>query len=124
MAKSAHDAWARFMCGTCAHMHIQVTAVYCHSLHKFLELPIVYYDFDIKAPVYILFLYDEVEKILKGSQDSIPSPSPSATIQIICRKVCLRCKSKTLLGIVNKLLKTKNHPAMFCLITSSTLSRQ
>ena len=36
-------------------------------------------------------------------------------------KVCLRCKDKTLLGIVNKLLKTKSqliihHPAMFSLI--------
>ena len=108
MAKSAHDAWACFMCGTCAHIHIQVTAIYCHSLHKFLELPIVYYDFDIKAPVYILFLYDEVENILIGSLDSIPSPSPSVTIQIIGEKVCLRFKGKTLLGIVNKLLKIKS----------------
>ena len=46
----------------------------------------------------------KVEKILKGSLDSIPSPSPSVKIQIIC----LRCKGKTLLGIVNKLLKTKS----------------
>ena len=85
MAKSAHDAWARFMCGTCAHMHIQVTAVYCHSLHKFLELPIVYYDFDIKAPVYILFLYDEVEKILKGSLDSIPMFSLITSSKLYCQ---------------------------------------
>ena len=33
--------------------------------------------------------------------------SPSVKIQIMGRKVCLRCKGKTLLGIVNKLLKTK-----------------
>jgi hypothetical protein len=29
-------------------------------------------------------------------------------IQIMGRKVCLRCKGKTLLGIVNKLWKTKS----------------
>ena len=45
----------------------------------------------------------KVEKILKGSLDSIPSPSPSVKIQIIGRKVCLRCKGKTLLRDVNKL---------------------
>ena len=49
-----------------------------------------------------------VEKILKGSLDSIPSPSPSVKIQIMGGKVCLRCKGKTLLGVVNKLLKTKS----------------
>ena len=50
----------------------------------------------------------KVEKLLKGSMDSIPSPSPSVKIQIMGGKVCLRCKGKTLLGIVNKLLKTKS----------------
>ena len=68
----------------------------------------------------------KVEKILKGSLDSIPSPSPLVKIQIMGRKVCLKCKCKKLLG-VNKLLKTKaccHHPAMFCLITSSKLSLQ
>ena len=50
----------------------------------------------------------KVEKILKGSLDLIPSPSPSVKIQIMGGKVCLRCKGKTLLGIVNKLLKTKS----------------
>ena len=48
-----------------------------------------------------------VENILKGSLDSIPSTSPSVKIQIMGGKVCLRCKGKTLLGIVNKLLKKK-----------------
>jgi hypothetical protein len=48
----------------------------------------------------------KVEKILKGSLDSIPSPS--VKIQIMDGKVCLRYKGKTLLGIVNKLLKTKS----------------
>ena len=46
----------------------------------------------------------KVETILKGSLDSIQSPSPSVKIQIMRRKVCLRCEGKTLLGIVDKLL--------------------
>ena len=37
----------------------------------------------------------------------IPSPSPSVKIQIMGWKVCLRCKGKTLLGVVNKRLKIK-----------------
>ena len=45
----------------------------------------------------------KVETILKGSLDSIQSPSPSVKIKIMGRKVGLRCKGKTLLGIVNKL---------------------
>ena len=49
----------------------------------------------------------KVENILKGSLDSIPSPSPSVKIPIMGGIVCLRCKGKTLLGIVNKLLNTK-----------------
>ena len=48
----------------------------------------------------------KVEMILKGSLDSILSPS--VKIQIMGRKVCLRCEGKTLLGIVNKLLKTES----------------
>ena len=50
----------------------------------------------------------KVERFLKGSLDSIPSPSPSVKIQIMGGKVCSRCKGKTLLGVVNKLLKTKS----------------
>ena len=50
----------------------------------------------------------KVEKILKGSLDSIPSPSPSVKIQIMGGKICLRCRGKILLGgVVNNLLKTK-----------------
>ena len=45
------------------------------------------------------------EKILKGSLDSIPLPSPS--VKIMGWEVYLRCKGKSLLGVVNKLLKTK-----------------
>ena len=71
--------------------------------------------------------FGKVKSVLKGSLDLIPSPSPSVKIQIMGRKVCLRCKGKTLLGVVNKLLKQKkclHHPALFCLITSSKLSTQ
>ena len=50
----------------------------------------------------------KVEKILKGSLDSIPSPSPSVKIKIMGGKDCLRCEGKTLLGVVNNLLKTKS----------------
>ena len=50
----------------------------------------------------------KVKKILKGSLDSIPSPSPSVKIQIMGGKVYLRCKGKTLLGIVNKLFTFKS----------------
>ena len=49
-------------------------------------------------------VFGKVEKILKGSLDSISPPSPSVKIQIKGGKVCLRRKGKTLLGIVNKLL--------------------
>ena len=53
-------------------------------------------------------LAGKVENILKGILDFIPSPSPSVKIQIMGGKVCLRCKGKTLLYIVNQLLKTKS----------------
>ena len=46
----------------------------------------------------------KVEEILKGGLDLTPSPTPSVKIQIMGRKVCLRCKGKTLLGFVNKLV--------------------
>ena len=52
--------------------------------------------------------FDKVENILRGSLDSIQSPSPSVKIQIMGRKVYFSCKGKTLLGTVNKLLKTKS----------------
>ena len=69
----------------------------------------------------------KVENILKGSLNLISSPSPSVKIQIMISKVCLRCKGKTLLGIVKKLWKQKvcwHHPTMFCLITTSKLFHQ
>ena len=54
----------------------------------------------------VLTLVSKVENILKGNLDSIPSPSMK--IQIMSMKICLRSKGKTLLGVVNKLLKTKS----------------
>jgi len=39
---------------------------------------------------------------------SIPTPSPSVKIQIIGGKVNFKGKGKTLLGAVNKILKTKS----------------
>ena len=50
----------------------------------------------------------KVEKTIKGSLDSIPSPSPSVQIQIMGKKFCFTSKDKILLGVVNKLLKTKS----------------
>ena len=52
-------------------------------------------------------LHNKGEKILKGSLDSIPSPLTSVKIQIMGGKVCLSCIGKTLLGVVNKILKKK-----------------
>ena len=49
----------------------------------------------------------KVEKTYENRLDLIPSPSSSMKSQIIGGKVCLRCKHKTILGVVNKLLKTK-----------------
>ena len=46
----------------------------------------------------------EVNKIQEDSLDSIPSPSSSVKIQIKGGKVGLKCKGKTLLGAVNKIL--------------------
>ena len=57
---------------------------------------------------YSYSLIVKVENIWKGNPDLIPSSSFSVKIQIMGGKVCLRCKGKTLLGVVNKLLKTKS----------------
>ena len=51
--------------------------------------------------------YFKVEKVLKGSLDSIPSPICSENSNM-GGKICLRGKGKTLLGVVNKLLKQKD----------------
>ena len=80
---------------------------------SFFNLPNMAWESIIATDIYLTTMLhlskvtkDKVEKILKGSLDSIPSPSPSVKIQVMGGKVCLRCKGKTLL--VNKLLKTKN----------------
>ena len=56
----------------------------------------------------IILKIGKIEKILKGRLDLISSPSPLMKIQIIGGKVCLRCKGKTLLGIVNKFFVFKS----------------
>ena len=56
----------------------------------------------------ILLVSKWVKTISKGRLDSIPSPSPSVKIQIMDGKGCLRCKGKTLLGVVNNSLQTKS----------------
>ena len=48
----------------------------------------------------------KVKKISKGSLNSISSPS--VKIQIMGGKVCLWCKGKKLLGVVNNFLKTNS----------------
>ena len=58
--------------------------------------------------------FAKVESFLKASLNSISSPSSSVKIQIMDGKVFLRWNGKTLLDIVNKLLKTKS------LLTSSS----
>ena len=73
-------------------------AHYFHSKYTNLE--------HIMAMIYIYFFVFELENILKGSLDSIPSPS--VKIQIMGGKVCFRCKDKTLLGVVNKLFGTNS----------------
>ena len=52
---------------------------------------------------------DKVEKIVKVILDLIPSPSPSVNIKIMGGKVCLRCKGKTLLGVIISLLASPNN---------------
>ena len=52
-------------------------------------------------------------------------PLPSLKIQIMGGKVCLMCKGKTLLGIVNNLSKQKvcwHRPSKFCLIIVSIVN--
>ena len=74
------------------------------------KLPLNLFTFREKST-----LFRKVVKILNGSLDMIPSPSPSVKKQIMGGKVCLRCKkTKHCWGIVNKLLKTKS------LMTSSS----
>ena len=67
---------------------------------------------------YLVDLGCKVENILKSRLVLIPSPSPLVKIQIMGGKVCLWCKGKSLLGVVNKLLNTKS---LLTSITSNVL---
>ena len=58
-------------------------ALMCTFLEKFGKI------LSGKTPSYLVTFGPKVEKILKGSLDSIPSPSPSVKIQILGGKVCL-----------------------------------
>ena len=49
--------------------------------------------------------HSKVEKILKSSEDSIPSPS--VKIQIMSGKFSLRCKGKTMLGTYQQTFEHK-----------------
>ena len=62
-------------------------------------------DWDLEKKIKMMQtnIVGKVKNIKEDSLDSIPSPSPSVKIQIMGRKVGLRCKGKTLLGIVKKL---------------------
>ena len=77
------------------------------SLHTCVEIKQEYVDAKL-LDNYDVGQNGKVEKILKGSLDSIPSPSPSVKIQIMGGNVSLRCKGKTLLGDVNKLFIIKS----------------
>ena len=87
----------------CLKMEILITLMISFKLTSIGEVTV---DKDPNTELMMLSKF-KVENILKGSLDSTPSPSPSVKIQIMGGKVCLRCKGKILLGIVNKLLKTK-----------------
>ena len=78
-----------------------------------LQLSVVGYPFVNPGPVGGVGTFKneqagKVEKILKGSLNLNQSPSPSVKIQIIVGKVCLMCKGKILLGVVNKLFVFKS----------------
>ena len=77
------------------------------------------YVFQYENKEVVTWVTDKIENVLKGRLYSIPTSSTSVKIQIMGKKICLRCKGKTLLGVVNKLLKVK----IFCPITSNKLSR-
>ena len=68
----------------------------------------------------------KIEKILKGTLDLIPSPSLSVKIQIMGRKVWNVVKAKHCWVLPTNFLFSKvcwQYPVMFCLHTSSKLSR-
>ena len=80
------------------HLYLSIIYLCIEIIMKYTYLPTVY-TFDFVSVV-------KVEKILKGSLDLMQSPS--VKIQIIAGKIHLRCKGKTLLGVVNKLFVFKS----------------
>ena len=62
-------------------------------------------------------LVGKVENILKGSLDSIPSPSPSVKIQIMGRKFWVRCKGKSLQNITQQWFALKSFPPIIWIFT-------
>ena len=80
------------------------TKMHCNGVKDSLKSHGIYHALNLQSSTV------KVENILKGNLDLIQSPSPSVKIQIMGGKVCLRCRGKTLLGVVNKLLKCNaNH---------------
>ena len=82
----------------------------CPKNKEYLDLLLVlawdYFSFHLPHCKYIYIYLGKVKTISKVSLDVIPSPSVKT--QIIGGKVCLSCEGKKLLGVVNKLLKTKS----------------
>ena len=64
-------------------------------------------------------LFGKVEKILKGSLDSIASHSPSVKIQIMGGKVCLKCKAQNIAGRYQKTFETKQCFALLPQVNST-----
>ena len=62
------------------------------GFHRLLTMARIFSSFPKTMKLYLLCNFTiKVERILKGSLDSIPSPSSSAKIQIMGGKVCLSC---------------------------------
>ena len=94
--------------------------IFCFIGHKSIVTYIevcdkILYTTILKAILPTPLQVSKVEKILKGSLDSIPSPSPLVKIQIM---------GKTLLGVVNNFIKTKSllapHQQSFALLPQVT----
>ena len=83
-------------------------------INTWIQFRVGVFSTSMPATYQIIILVLKVEKILKCSLDLVSSPLPSVKIQIRGGKVCLRCKGKTLLGIVNKLF------VFISLLTSSS----
>ena len=54
-------------------------------------------------------VFYKVEKMLKGSLDLIPSPPLSVKIQIMGRKVCLRCQRQNTAGRCQQTFENKKY---------------